>query len=1165
MHPFHLLAIFATIWFICPLQAIEQQEDIDALFAEVKSLYDQGRYEEGIPLAERVLATKENTLGPNHPKVSLIHNILGLLYFEQGLVIKAEEFFKNALKIVIATQGDKAPNTAVILMNLGNLYKNQKRYDEAEPTFKVALGIREEKFGEDHLETAHSLRALALLYLHWGRYDDAQPLYKRALAIHEQILGPDHPEIGKLLQHLSAVYVEKGRYGKAEPLTKRALAIFQQIFGPNSQEVATSLHDLGILYHYQGEYYKAETLLKQALEITENDLQSNNISLLPRVLQGLAVLYWTTGRYDEAEPLYKRSLLIFEATLGSDHEHVARTLSNLGRLYITLGRFTEAKTVFGRSLEITERNYGINHPNFAHTLGTLGLMLVEQGHQAEAERHLMTALDILGPSNFHSVTILNDLGLLYFKQERYESARSLFQRSLEINEEHLGSNHHYVATNLNNLAMVSHRQGYHDEAELYYKRSLDIFEESLGPGHAEVGNALNNLALFYTLTGRYEQAEPLYKRSMVINIATLGETHYRTAGTLHNLAMLMHAQNRYSKAESLYRRAIAIFEKSLGPNDPDSAYPIGGLAQLFYDTDRETDALNEIRRSTNILQSSTWNDERDLNTWIEPNYNAHVKIGFSVAQNDSTDASKLLGETFEVSQMFHPTSTAAAIFKMTVRLETKDVQLAKMIRTHQDTIAHLHAVKKNFISETAKNEDNQNSVLLDTLRNQMGSIDESLSRLNTQLTERFPDYIELTKPRPMTVKQTQSYLHPNEALVSFMVLEDAIYLWLVGKGFFETSKIELESRNLEKAVRKLRSAFEISPKNLDDIKAFDLGNAHQLYVQLFEPLEPYLQGIDHLFLVPGGALESIPLGILVTEMPPEIPSPFNCRKHCPLYKNVSWLAQKYALTTLPAISSLRALRSFSRPKAQLVAFAGFGDPVLEGSLSSGQSATKGIPSASSLFTRGAIADVESVRALPPLGKTAEELEQIADSLGADANSLYLREKATEDTVKSLDLSGTEVIAFATHGLVSGDLTGVAEPGLVLTPPEMGTERDDGILTASEVAGLTLYPGLVILSACNTAATDGTPGAEGLSGLAKAFFYAGSKTLLVSHWSALVEASKRLTTGMFDALENDDSLGPSKALKHSISRLINDEDAFWMAHPMFWAPFVVVGEGASAVQ
>jgi CHAT domain-containing protein len=169
--------------------------------------------------------------------------------------------------------------------------------------------------------------------------------------------------------------------------------------------------------------------------------------------------------------------------------------------------------------------------------------------------------------------------------------------------------------------------------------------------------------------------------------------------------------------------------------------------------------------------------------------------------------------------------------------------------------------------------------------------------------------------------------------------------------------------------------------------------------------------------------------------------------------------------------------------------------------------------------------------------------------------------ATEKIVKRLDLSAGRIIAFATHGLIAGDLAN-AEPALVLTPPEKGSSLDDGLLTASEVAQLKIDADLVILSACNTAAGDGSEGAEGLSGLAKAFFYAGSRALLVSHWPVVSEAAVKLTTRMLNATVNDPDIGHSEALRRSMLDLIHDQEKPYFAHPLFWAPFVIVGEGGS---
>jgi CHAT domain-containing protein len=172
-------------------------------------------------------------------------------------------------------------------------------------------------------------------------------------------------------------------------------------------------------------------------------------------------------------------------------------------------------------------------------------------------------------------------------------------------------------------------------------------------------------------------------------------------------------------------------------------------------------------------------------------------------------------------------------------------------------------------------------------------------------------------------------------------------------------------------------------------------------------------------------------------------------------------------------------------------------------------------------------------------------------------------RATEAAVKQGALATARVVAFATHASVAGDLKGFSEPAIVLTPPAEPSEEDDGLLTASEVAhDVKLDADWVVLSACNTAAADGTPGAEGLSGLAKAFFYAGARALLVSNWSVESQSAVRLTTGAFEALAKDPGVGRAEALRRSMLALLVDKDHPEWAHPMFWAPFVLVGEGAA---
>jgi CHAT domain-containing protein len=199
--------------------------------------------------------------------------------------------------------------------------------------------------------------------------------------------------------------------------------------------------------------------------------------------------------------------------------------------------------------------------------------------------------------------------------------------------------------------------------------------------------------------------------------------------------------------------------------------------------------------------------------------------------------------------------------------------------------------------------------------------------------------------------------------------------------------------------------------------------------------------------------------------------------------------------------------------------------------------------------------------LPQLPDTADELNAVALSVGAPSADIHLGRDASVTTVKRLPLADFRIVYFATHGLVAGDVKGLAEPSLVLTIPAQPSALDDGLLTASEVAKLRLNADWVVLSACNTIAGE-KPGAEALSGLARAFFYAGARALLVSHWSVDSDAATRITTATFDILKADPTLGRAEALRRSMLAYINDTSQPENAYPALWGPFSIIGEGAA---
>ena len=207
---------------------------------------------------------------------------------------------------------------------------------------------------------------------------------------------------------------------------------------------------------------------------------------------------------------------------------------------------------------------------------------------------------------------------------------------------------------------------------------------------------------------------------------------------------------------------------------------------------------------------------------------------------------------------------------------------------------------------------------------------------------------------------------------------------------------------------------------------------------------------------------------------------------------------------------------------------------------------------------------EKIGRLAVIPSAETELRRMAALIGPDRSQIMVGASANEKALRERALDQYALLAFATHGLMAGEISPYSEPGLVLTP--VGWEpEEDGFLTASEIAGLTLDADFVVLSACNTGAGDDIDPAEGLSGLTRAFFYAGARSLLVSHWPVLDEVAPRLTVRMLELMTQNPGASAASALQQAMREVRNDATQDDWAHPAAWAPFSVVGDGAGKLE
>lgn len=544
---------------------------------------------------------------------------------------------------------------------------------------------------------------------------------------------------------------------------------------------------------------------------------------------------------------------------------------------------------------------------------------------------------------------------------------------------------------------------------------------------------------------------------------------------------------------------------------------------------------------------------------------------------DPDTPESLRAEAFEAAQWAIVSDAADALAKVSARFAEGDDALGRLADQRERLVLRRDALEREIESLYAQD--------TDAARERRRILNQSYERTLTELAgvdqriqTEFPAFSELISPRALTVAQAQALLNPDEALLLVFVNPEATYVWGVTSDRVEWARAaDLGEDALTRSVETLRASLTTAGARADPtldpavfagrpVRAYDRREAHRLYQALIRPVEAAFAGRTTLITVVSGPLTTLPLAALVTA-PPQGPDTGS-----EALVTTEWLIDRYALASLPSVSSLRALRchlarederhpgcparltsgqgertAAARERLPLIAF---GAPVLTGTPIH---AARGAPDADGILGEGQLADVEKLRALPDLPGARAELTTLGQIYPKGV--VRIGAAATETAVRQSDtdlLAEARFVVFSTHGLMAG--ASFAEPGLVLTPPEMATADDDGYLTASEAAQLRLNADFVVLSACNTAASDGRPGGEGLSGLARAFFYAGARSLLVSHWEVSDQATTALITGTFAGL---DAMAGNRAMALQTAMRDVRADRRWQ-HPAYWAAFTLVG-------
>ncbi len=621
----------------------------------------------------------------------------------------------------------------------------------------------------------------------------------------------------------------------------------------------------------------------------------------------------------------------------------------------------------------------------------------------------------------------------------------------------------------------------------------------------------------------------------------------------------------YGQAEPFLQRALAIFEKTLGPANINTATILDNLTVLFWAQGRWSEAKDVLRRSMQINESNAQvilalGDESRKRAYMETR-TQHSTVTFSLAARGKVADVDSLGLQVVLQRKGRVLDVLADTYSSVKRsLSAQDRQRFDQWRETNARYAAL--ILRGPAAMPAENY----RALLDELKN-------TIEALEVQLSQRSAAF--RTQTETVTMERVQQAIPADAVLIEWFRYRPfnpkpkgpekrwwgtARYVAYVLKRDAQPVAVDLgEAAPIERTLTDLLVAL----RDPDNTLVGKL--AHELDLQLIQPLRPHLGEAREIFLSPDGMLNLLPFGALVDE-------------------GQRYLAERWQLTYLTSGRDLLRLSSAlpSRQTPIVIADPDFG--LLD--------KTAAAPASEN---RRSTDRAAGAMKFDPLPGTAAEAQALKGILKLKDEQVLMKSQATEAALKQV--TGPRILHIATHGFFledqrldlesqAGHLQGQdglqGDRGVALSGPHLpgqeglqapkgenpllrsglalaGANRlrsgeDDGVLTALEVAGLDLAgTELAVLSACETA-VGAVQNGEGVYGLRRALVLAGVRTQIASLWKVDDAATKDLMIDYYRRLQA--GAGRSQALREAQLTMIKNPTR---AHPYYWASFIAIGE------
>jgi CHAT domain-containing protein len=830
------------------------------------------------------------------------------------------------------------------------------------------------------------------------------------------------------------------------------------------------------------------------------------------------------GHWAEAGPYIKRIVEIRERVLGQDNLLFATTLGFLSSYYDNIGDYANAESASLRAVKIKEKLLGPDHPDVAYDLHGLSVTYRYRGEDDKAEAMEQRALAILVKAHqgesAAAAGALEGLGSIYYARGDYRQAEEYAQRARAIWEKLLGANLYHIAPSFSFLGRVAYDQGDYSKAEELFQRALTLSENGLGTDNLNVTRYRNDLAMLYCTEGNYAKGEAVYGQALALHRQKGAMSDRAVQDTLFGLARCYAAQGNAPEALKLQSEAGEIEERFLAVN-------------LASGSEREKEALLEN------LSSRSWR-----------NISLHVQL----APDDAT-ARNLAVTTVLRSKGRVQDAMSAGLSALRQRFGNDDQKILDQLNDATSRLASL------VLGGPQKSPAAEYEQKIKALEEQRESLEDDVNRRSAGFYR---------ASRPVTLAAVQAVIPADAALVEFAVYHPfdprsanekksygkpryVVYV-IRSQGAVQWSELG-DAGIVDRAIGSLRRALRDPQRK--DVRRL----ARALDKLVMQPVRSLAGDATHLLISPDGELNLVPFEALVDE-------------------RGNYQTQNYSISYLTAGRDLLRMQVKRGSKSGPVVFADplYGEPGAA-PVAAGAPARLKLAAAAGQRTATIAEDLNEVYFAPLRG--TEQEAHVIRTLFPDAQ-VFTGAQATKSALNRV--VAPRILHIATHGFFLEDPAAGGESpdsttpqtasrrkariklrienpllrsGLALSGANLSKGGGEGILTALEASNLNLWgTKLVTLSACETGVGEVKDG-EGVYGLRRSFFLAGSEALVMSLWSVSDQVTREMMTAYYTGLKQ--GLGRGEALHQAQLAMLKRKGR---EHPFYWASFIQSGDWTS---